>query len=113
MAELATDEPGATQLVVTSTATHRCDRYAGSVVVTSRDPEVRRYHFFVGLRFAACDGDSTVPAAPLSVNDTAPTWGDEGHARWARRGPTSSDPGPQPEGSESPTSPSTDETTAS
>lgn len=116
--ELSTTESGDTRLVVTSTAVHRCSRYAGSVVVTATHPDEPRDHLFIDLRFADCDGISAVPAAPESVNDLSRTWGDDGRAPWAPPPSTStsgtgSDGGttePDP-ATESPTTEPTDEPT--
>lgn len=108
-AELAHDVPGATRLVLTSTAVHQCDRYAGSVIVTSRHPTARRDHLFIDVRFADCEGVTAVPAAPPSVNDTSRTWGDDGRAPWYR--PPRPDPRPRPEAPEPTTSEPTEEPT--
>ena len=109
--ELGTDDAGATRLVITSTAVHECDQYAGSVVVTSRHPNTRRDHLFIDLRFADCEGVTAIPAAPSSVNDTSRTWGDDGRAPWWR--PPPPDPQPRSADSGSATSTTTSESTPS
>lgn len=114
-AELDSEVPGATRLMITSTAVHACDRYAGSVVVTSRHPDTRRDHLFIDLRFADCEGITAVPAAPASVNDTSRTWGGDGRAPWysppqpdprppsTDSDPSASDPTPAPTATAEPT----------
>lgn len=107
--ELVTDVAGATRLVVTSTAVHQCDRYAGSVIVTARNATTRRNHLFIDLRFADCDGVTAIPAAPSSVNDTSRTWGGDGLPPWYQ--PPQPEPQPPSTGSE-PTADPTSEPTA-
>lgn len=120
-AELDPDVPGATRLMITSSAVHTCDRYAGSIIVTSRHPDTRRDHLFIDLRFADCEGVTAVPAAPASVNDTSRTWGGDGRAPWysppqpdprppsTDSEPSASDPTPEPTATAEPTSEPTDD----
>jgi hypothetical protein len=94
--ELAEAGPRATEVRVSSGAVHRCGAYAGSLVLEATHAEQGTDLLVMDVRFAECSDEfSSVAMAPPSVNDTEPTWADEGRAPW-KPAPTTTYTAPAP-----------------
>ena len=94
--ELAEAGSRATGVTVTSDAVHRCGRYAGTLILEATAPQTASDVVVLDVRYAEC-GDPEVPTmAPDSVNDTSPTWADDGRAPWKTSAPSAPVPPPPP-----------------
>ena len=94
--ELSEAGPRATDVTVTSDAVHQCGRYAGTLILEATAPQAASDVVVLDVRYAEC-GDPEVPTmAPDSVNDTSPTWADDGRAPWKASTPSAPAPPPPP-----------------
>ncbi len=92
--ELTEAGPRATNVTVSSEAVHMCGRYAGTLILQASAPDAPTDIVVLDVRYAEC-GDAEAPTmAPDSVNDTSPTWADDGRAPWKHSTPSAPPPPP-------------------